>query len=441
MMPICIFECLLADNEAIRTHYRYGLSRRQAFFSLFRFHNETMNVWTHLIGGVTFLVLLLHVATVDKVSLGHMPLQPMRSLSGVYGNVPTVGVDSAGVHVFDELRDDLRQHRDTFVEAISGTGFEHAQVMQSAAGELYEGASAAIADFNSTGLVSSWNDTASAVRESFAASLQSLLKSVNPRVLQTTRQALEQIEQVVTDIQADFQSQLNTLQSALPKVDDGHSAPIASGIDLQVPTIPAWPMLVFLGSAVFLLLSSAMFHLLHVVSEKLFEQLARLDYAAISVLIAGSAFPTLYYAFWCMPSLQKLYVSLCVLSCAITMYVGLSDKFRSSEWRLMRMTAFIATGAYGLLPLTHLMLSSERQHTEGLIGLGTMGFLYISGALLYGFRIPERFFPGRFDVVLSSHQIFHVCVFCACLVHYYTTVDHFVWRSRNALCSPAGTEA
>ena len=38
------------------------------------------------------------------------------------------------------------------------------------------------------------------------------------------------------------------------------------------------------------------------------------------------------------------------------------------------------------------------------------GFVYIGGALIYGFRIPERCFPYRFDLVGASHQIFHVAV-------------------------------
>ena len=33
-------------------------------------------------------------------------------------------------------------------------------------------------------------------------------------------------------------------------------------------------------------------------------------------------------------------------------------------------------------------------------------------------RIPEKWYPGRFDVVGSSHQIFHVFVVAAALVHW-----------------------
>lgn len=64
-----------------------------------------------------------------------------------------------------------------------------------------------------------------------------------------------------------------------------------------------------------------------------------------------------------------------------------------------------------------------------------MGVLYISGALLYGFRVPERFFvPGTFDLVLASHQIFHVCIVGAAFVHYLTMHAHYQWRAEHSVC-------
>lgn len=47
----------MKDNEFILNYYRNEWPLTQAFFSLFRWHNETLNVWTHLIGFVLFVVL------------------------------------------------------------------------------------------------------------------------------------------------------------------------------------------------------------------------------------------------------------------------------------------------------------------------------------------------------------------------------------------------
>ena len=47
------------------------------------------------------------------------------------------------------------------------------------------------------------------------------------------------------------------------------------------------------------------------------------------------------------------------------------------------------------------------------------GIIYIAGALIYMFRIPERFVPVKFDKLMSSHQIMHVFVLIAASIHFY----------------------
>lgn len=37
--------------------------------------------------------------------------------------------------------------------------------------------------------------------------------------------------------------------------------------------------------------------------------------------------------------------------------------------------------------------------------------------MIYAARVPERFFPGRFDIMFHSHQIFHIFVVVAALIH------------------------
>ncbi|KAL9224428.1 hypothetical protein vseg_000459 [Gypsophila vaccaria] len=45
----------MKDNEFILNYYRAEWSLKQAFFSLFQWHNETLNVWTHVFGFVLFV--------------------------------------------------------------------------------------------------------------------------------------------------------------------------------------------------------------------------------------------------------------------------------------------------------------------------------------------------------------------------------------------------
>ncbi|CAH0489940.1 unnamed protein product [Peronospora farinosa] len=52
----------LADNSYIRSGYRLHYSTRDCFLSLFELHNETLNVWTHIVGSFIFLMLMLYLA-------------------------------------------------------------------------------------------------------------------------------------------------------------------------------------------------------------------------------------------------------------------------------------------------------------------------------------------------------------------------------------------
>ncbi|CAF2136805.1 unnamed protein product [Brassica napus] len=47
----------MKDNEFILNYYRADWSIRDAFFSVFSFHNESLNVWTHLLGFILFVAL------------------------------------------------------------------------------------------------------------------------------------------------------------------------------------------------------------------------------------------------------------------------------------------------------------------------------------------------------------------------------------------------
>ncbi|XP_011078413.1 heptahelical transmembrane protein 1 [Sesamum indicum] len=56
----------MKDNEYILDYYRAHWPIKEALFSLFTWHNETLNVWTHLVGFLLFLGLT--VANVVEVS-------------------------------------------------------------------------------------------------------------------------------------------------------------------------------------------------------------------------------------------------------------------------------------------------------------------------------------------------------------------------------------
>ncbi|KAG0499161.1 hypothetical protein HPP92_003852 [Vanilla planifolia] len=65
----------MKENEFIRRYYRSQWPISHAFLSLFSWHNETINVWTHLLGFLLFLGLTVkHLMDMPQVAdlLGHL---------------------------------------------------------------------------------------------------------------------------------------------------------------------------------------------------------------------------------------------------------------------------------------------------------------------------------------------------------------------------------
>ncbi|CAG8816858.1 36649_t:CDS:2, partial [Gigaspora margarita] len=118
--------------------------------------------------------------------------------------------------------------------------------------------------------------------------------------------------------------------------------------------------------------------------------------------------------------------------------VALANKFRTPEFRWFRTGLFISMGLSAIIPLAHALIIYGIELCVNVISLNwviVMGVFYIIGALIYGARIPERWFPGKFDIYGSSHQIFHVFVVAAAFVHYFGVIQAMVyWHEKNHNC-------
>ena len=59
------------------------------------------------------------------------------------------------------------------------------------------------------------------------------------------------------------------------------------------------------------------------------------------------------------------------------------------------------------------------------------GISYVLGGLIFILRIPEKFFPEKFDYFGASHQIFHCLVFFGALFHFMGSLEAYNYRFRN----------
>ena len=142
----------------------------------------------------------------------------------------------------------------------------------------------------------------------------------------------------------------------------------------------------------------------------------RLDYVGIAILIIGSYIPWLYYAFYCETSSLVIYTSLISIMGVACIIFSLWDRFSRPEFRVVRAGIFIALGSCGVIPGIHYLMTfgSYKAFNVGALGWFLLtAALYLVGACLYAARIPERLFPGKFDIWVRNSdinfelQIFH----------------------------------
>ncbi|XP_075939282.1 membrane progestin receptor beta-like [Anarhichas minor] len=65
--------------------------------------------------------------------------------------------------------------------------------------------------------------------------------------------------------------------------------------------------------------------------------------------------------------------------------------------------------------------------------------LFLLSAFFFSFPVPERFSPGRYDIVGHGHQLFHVLLFLCTLAQQEALFQDFLWR-RPALVGEFGEE-
>ncbi|XP_055353398.1 adiponectin receptor protein-like [Paramacrobiotus metropolitanus] len=183
-----------------------------------------------------------------------------------------------------------------------------------------------------------------------------------------------------------------------------------------------WMFSAFFAGAVLCLGFSFLFHTVYCHSQSVGKFFSKLDYCGIALLTLGSFVPWLHFGFYCRSVAKHIYIGVISVLAITAIVVSLWDKFSEPAYRALRAGVFVALGLSGVIPAIHYVSSEgwvRSVHEGSMIYLVLMGVLYVSGAVLYACRVPERWFPGRFDIWFQSHQIFHVLVVIAAFVHYH----------------------
>ncbi|KAF2150482.1 HlyIII-domain-containing protein [Myriangium duriaei CBS 260.36] len=177
---------------------------------------------------------------------------------------------------------------------------------------------------------------------------------------------------------------------------------------------------------------SAVYHTLINHSRACHTLFLKVDYVGILTLIFGDFITGEYVAFYCTPHLRNIYWPLVTL----TGFFFLHPKFECKEYRILRLGVFTMLGMSSFVPLIHGTIyfgAAEFGERSGLYYYLGEGAVVAVAALVYATRFPESLAPGKFDIVFSSHQIFHVLTVGTVLLHctgLYTAYQKIHFESR-----------
>jgi len=373
----------MQDNEYIHAHYRPQMSSALDCIrsGLFHLHNETVNIWSHVLGALLFIGLIIFVYT-------HFSKE-----SGWFG------------HVFEHMMS-LEEELVTYASQVGSAG--QALITTSTAAQYTE-------DKLLYGL--------SNVRD-FVSHISDDLPWKPVHGVSVLSHWVSSATQRFPDVRVMPFLKLEQLPPGVSK-----QAMIAEYRDLLLEHRTA--MLPMLIGAIFCTVASAFYHAIWNHSPRLMRIFSRLDYLGIILLTLGHSLMASYYLFFCKPSLANVYSKILIASAVPTVLCFFHPKFEFPEFRTIRAVIFIGFGVTGMIPLVHagvLHKFSQDLYLHHLLFLGSSGLLYLLGGIIFATRVPEVWLPGRFDLFLNSHQWLHVLVVMAALVHFYGCMLEAEWR-------------
>ncbi|KAH6686710.1 adiponectin receptor protein 1, partial [Plectosphaerella plurivora] len=144
-----------------------------------------------------------------------------------------------------------------------------------------------------------------------------------------------------------------------------------------------------------------------------------LDHLGIVLLMWGTGMSGTHFAFYCHPTIRSAYFALLTITAFGCGLFTLQPKFRQPDYKTTRYLMYVLLDASLFAPVLHGLLSFGVSSLEEMMGLGS--FLHLAvinsfGAALYVWRIPERWYPGMFDLIGHGHNWMHVLALVGALV-------------------------
>lgn len=194
----------------------------------------------------------------------------------------------------------------------------------------------------------------------------------------------------------------------------------AGALDSLTTPMDRWIQTLYLIAAAKCLACSVSWHVMAGCADlQWFQCFACIDYTGISWLVAASLLTLVYNGFYCQPHLIALY-SVGVFALGATMGIlPWAPWFDDPKNRSLRISLFIFMALVGLVPFSHgaYLHGFWRMYAFYAPVLPSLAS-YVAGVAVYAMRFPEKYWPGRFDLVGHSHQMWHIAIVVAIALHF-----------------------
>jgi adiponectin receptor len=390
----------MQDNEYIKKGYLLHCTTfKSALKSLFKCHNETINIWSHLLGAIFFFFLIFFTSVFitnfkSQLQLIRNDLQSIKEKAEFLYNENYTKMDS----IYNSIKM-IKYDYDNFEKE---TIYEESLKKLFSITNDFKNLTAKIYNY----LFSSFLDTLSSFKEE--------IYSLKEKILDLIKLDFYKSDKLENDLDDQFDLSLEKR---------------------KIKELARWPLFIIIHSAILCFLFSASFHSIGTINEKIHDILNRFDYGGISILISGSCYPPYYYFFYYDATFRYFYlIEISIFGLGIFLY-SLTDDFNKPKRRTLRGILFLIFGLCTGIPVLHMAFFGDKIEGYGpgikLINWYLGGISYVAGAILYIIRFPEKIFPGKFDYIGASHQIFHILVFLGALFHFFGSIDAYNYRFLN----------
>ena len=249
----------LKDNEYIKKGYLINChSLKLVLRSLFICSNETINIWSHLLGCIISILLIIFTAMFIKTSL-------MRKLTQEEYDDLQIKINETIIPWSSELR----KYKLIEKEKIDSNVCSIIENILSNADNLY-------------------NDSG----EKFATVY------IIEKFIDNTKNLINKIVNFFSEDSNIFEHITNKWEICVNKITSyiKYNNLIE---DIKGENIGKWPLFIMLSAAIVCFGFSTSFHWFSIYSKNLYSILCRLDYAGITFLIPGSCYPPYFYFYFC----------------------------------------------------------------------------------------------------------------------------------------------